>query len=993
MNRPNLKLVGGIALLAVLGALYFGFLLLTNTAVNGAYSMDALAAKMKAINSSVGGILDLNAYVEDRELELYSNRAALSSIAAKGLIRNDWDGKSTAYSDGVIVKASGGRIDYPENYPEDQKINAATLTDNYGRVSLEMGESKGADASDDALIVEYYKIGSDTYYIECELQSALEKRARLSFDGRSWIKGIEDAFDMQILLVSGAEEEDGSHTLLYKPDALPKGILTAEACGITEEMLEAAPDGIRPLTNEELLNFSKSVELEGTAYRVYIQTANGSALFDEKVHLVYLIPEDEFVSMTVEQTVIIWAAFLVVGVILLVWFFSLIRLVRHYRLDEEQALLLGAKRTVRKAFSMIVIGCVMIFITAALFLSLFRLFDICKSVKQSINVLEQRIEENKVQEKTTADELNNIYVSYAERIAGILKERPELKTKENLQAFSDLIGTDYIMLYDHDGKEVITNASYIDMELGTSPDSSTYEFRRLLKGVPSVVHDVKTDEETGLKNALIGVCLESPGEADKYEALLVAVPWQELLPKDLETLDYVLKSLASDGTFAFSVNPENQTIVNASNAGMVGRNATSLNLPEVALTDSYRDFFTVDNKVCYGESKDIDGLLYYYAAEKSHIYENTLIYSGIAAAAAFLLLAVMIAYLMFGYRKGFEYWSAVGEELTEQTVDRKKITEDPEQRTDPRKRWDLSLSRHGLRTPIHNALVTLEILLVGIVVVIWVWYLLRGKNISGSLLGFILHGQWTKGVNLFSVTSILILFAQTLILVTILKILIRIICSSMGPKGETFGRLLLNLLSYAGVIFFIFMALYNLGINLAAIIASLSLPAFALSLGAKDLITDIVAGISIVFDGEFKVGDIIEINGYRGTVLEIGVRTTKLQGKGGNILIIANRDVKNVTNMSRKTSTYFASVRVSTSYELKDVEKMLREELPKFQEKIPWIVGGPYYKGVSAVGEWDVTLSIAADCAESDYYNVQKALHHAFLDLFEEKGITIRGIS
>ena len=148
-----------------------------------------------------------------------------------------------------------------------------------------------------------------------------------------------------------------------------------------------------------------------------------------------------------------------------------------------------------------------------------------------------------------------------------------------------------------------------------------------------------------------------------------------------------------------------------------------------------------------------------------------------------------------------------------------------------------------------------------------------------------------------------------------------------------------------------------------------------------------------MFDGEFKVGDIIEINGYRGTVLEIGVRTTKLQGKGGNILIIANRDVKNVTNMSRKTSTYFASVRVSTSYELKDVEKMLREELPKFQEKIPWIVGGPYYKGVSAVGEWDVTLSIAADCAESDYYNVQKALHHAFLDLFEEKGITIRGIS
>ncbi len=42
-------------------------------------------------------------------------------------------------------------------------------------------------------------------------------------------------------------------------------------------------------------------------------------------------------------------------------------------------------------------------------------------------------------------------------------------------------------------------------------------------------------------------------------------------------------------------------------------------------------------------------------------------------------------------------------------------------------------------------------------------------------------------------------------------------------------------------------------------------------------------GLSIVFEGEYQVGDIIEVGGYRGEVLEIGVRTTKLEGRGGNI--------------------------------------------------------------------------------------------------------------
>jgi small conductance mechanosensitive channel len=291
----------------------------------------------------------------------------------------------------------------------------------------------------------------------------------------------------------------------------------------------------------------------------------------------------------------------------------------------------------------------------------------------------------------------------------------------------------------------------------------------------------------------------------------------------------------------------------------------------------------------------------------------------------------------------------------------------------------------------HNASVTLEILLVGLIIGIGIWYYLKGADVSGSLIGFVMHGQWSKGMNLFSFTSILILFAQVTIVVSILKLLLRVITAPSGPKGETFRRLGLNLITYGGMIFFIYMALYNLGVNIGALIASLSLPAFALSLGAKDLITDVISGVSIVFDGEFKVGDVVDIGGFSGEVLEIGVRTTKVLGSGDNIKSIANRDVRNVINKSKRISTFTLKVKVSTLHnDVKEVENMLWEELPKLHDKIPGIVDGPFYWGVPEKGFNFVTMTIAAKFEEENYTKVKDGLILCVRELFEEKGIPVK---
>jgi small conductance mechanosensitive channel len=138
------------------------------------------------------------------------------------------------------------------------------------------------------------------------------------------------------------------------------------------------------------------------------------------------------------------------------------------------------------------------------------------------------------------------------------------------------------------------------------------------------------------------------------------------------------------------------------------------------------------------------------------------------------------------------------------------------------------------------------------------------------------------------------------------------------------------------------------------------------------------------------VGDIVDIGGYRGTVLEIGVRTTKLLGAGNNIKIISNRDIKNVINMSRKTSYCGLDVKVSmTAYKLKDVEDMLKEELPKLEGQITGVISGPYYRGVKDIVGEGVILSISVECEEASVSRVRRALNHAIQDILDSHGVKV----
>jgi small conductance mechanosensitive channel len=624
----------------------------------------------------------------------------------------------------------------------------------------------------------------------------------------------------------------------------------------------------------------------------------------------------------------------------------------------------------------------------ALTLSLFRLYSTCQQVNTGLLSMRQRIQENQREADYVRSQQKKDFEECALLIAQTLEKHPEYATQENLQELCYVVEAEYIMLFDDQGNETLSNARYLNLSLGRNPSSATYEFRRLLTGTPLITREPAFDEATGENNALIGVSMEQPGKGS-YGALLLAVAPDQIDGSSAESVGSIMSSLVAEDMLAFSVSAESGLIVNASDGALEGGYATDLGLPERALRSGYRDFFKLNGLYYYGECEEYDGALYYYAAKSSHIYRHVLSASLIAAAGAFGLMTVLALYMLPDYRRFFAEYSEGGGEALAEPSDmvwlsggRRKYSRDPA------KRRRTGVEEYGIRAPMHLTRITFEVLMTLFIVAIAMMFLLSGSG-KRSIITFILRGQWARGVNLFALTNILITLGELFLTVTALKLLLRLISAALGARGETVCRLLTNLVSYAGVIIFVYVALYDLGFNPGTLLASLGLLSFAVSLGAKDLLTDVIAGLSIVFEGDYQVGDIIEVSGYRGEVLEIGVRTTKLEGRGGNIKIIYNRDVKNIVNMTRKNSWCVVELGIDSGQNLDEVERILTRELPAIGEANPKIISGPVYKGFSSITKGVVSLSIIAECNEADYFSVQRALCRALQEIFSAHNIKL----
>jgi small conductance mechanosensitive channel len=230
----------------------------------------------------------------------------------------------------------------------------------------------------------------------------------------------------------------------------------------------------------------------------------------------------------------------------------------------------------------------------------------------------------------------------------------------------------------------------------------------------------------------------------------------------------------------------------------------------------------------------------------------------------------------------------------------------------------------------------------------------------------------------------------------LLRILHRIIDRATGERRnrrskhrarrvQTVGRLAKNAATYVINFIIILLVLGEFRLDLAPLLAGAGVAGLAIGFGAQSLVKDVISGFFVLMEDQFAVGDVVRIGNATGTVEMIGLRSTRLRSWTGEVHIIPNGSIGQVTNYSIHNTLAIVDVTVPPDLRMDEAAGMIRSALARFDD--PGAVGKPELLGLHAAGAAGIVLRVTVECRQNQHFAVARKLSETLRKTFEERGL------
>ena len=957
MNNPVKRLIHTIIITIVFLFIYAQVMYI----VERRSYVDLIAMHNDSQTESMRSILDQYAEAEKEIRDIYGNDLStmvrLKTLALMDSITNGEYQGTRMWENEAVVRVRNGSLDVPKEaaglFPE---LSADMVRNEYAptRSVMETGEGEPEDA-----FLTSGKIADEWYLIHWIPTRYYDEYVSSYVDRYRQMENLSEHYDGEMILAV-ADGNDGG----LEAGTIVFGTEIAKDCATISEL---------GITGSDLSKDYFTLRMKKDSYictPVELQSGEILICCDS-------IKEERLAFLGDVLTQILFAAALFA--VLVVWCYSVLALVNGEEMTEDLIVRYSPAAVKTKTAKLLGASVLLVFVVAYLTVVMQHTYQEDKAGNAAMNLLEEQIEGEVLTNANRQAYNNNRYVAFGQEIAGILAEDPGFLEKSRLSELARMIAADYLIVFDEDGNEIGCSEDYTGFSLGTGEKEPSADFRRLLKGVPSAVHESEEDFITRQERRTIGVRYDRGDAQGRYGAVLVSLPTATGgdLTEKADRKQWIYKALASKGKMILEIDPESQVIKSGSWENYVGGAAAALGIVKESLMDRYINFFRIDRDWYFGVSRMIGGSLYYYFTEITVVLKIGFMFALLTAAIFMLGYWITARYALYDYTKAnYETYTTGIREVKQKN--RERLDEIAPFVSSYVKKWDVMLPeqrvKHVMRIGIGLFMAALLLLAVS-----------ETPLANHSALNFIIEGKWTKGFNLFGVVATIMVFSVEYLLYLIIKIVFLFLYGILDSKGETIGQLVRSLINYLLIAGAICLSLSFFGVDTPTLLASIGILSLAISLGAKDIVADILSGISLVFDGTYGVGDYVEVNGFRGKVTEIGIRSTKILGDANDIKTINNSSVNNVLNLSKKTSFCTVTFAVRASESLDRIEEMLLRELPAYKDKIPGIISGPAFTGVKSVNEGKMTLEIIAEAREADIPSVQLGLNRMLQSLYERK--------
>jgi small-conductance mechanosensitive channel len=209
-------------------------------------------------------------------------------------------------------------------------------------------------------------------------------------------------------------------------------------------------------------------------------------------------------------------------------------------------------------------------------------------------------------------------------------------------------------------------------------------------------------------------------------------------------------------------------------------------------------------------------------------------------------------------------------------------------------------------------------------------------------------------------------------------------------RAKTLASMLKSITT--GVVFSIvaFMAIAQLGYDIAPLIVSAGIIGVALGLGSQSLVTDFLSGIFMILEDQFVVGDAVDVGAATGTIESAGLRVTRLRDVNGTVWYVRNGQILRVANMSQSWARTVLDISVGFSADLDRVENILRDVASSVWEDAelrPFILEEPEVSGVDRWEADGVVVQVVVKTTPEEQRLVARAMRERIMAGLEAENI------
>lgn len=256
-----------------------------------------------------------------------------------------------------------------------------------------------------------------------------------------------------------------------------------------------------------------------------------------------------------------------------------------------------------------------------------------------------------------------------------------------------------------------------------------------------------------------------------------------------------------------------------------------------------------------------------------------------------------------------------------------------------------------------------------------------------------------NGLNLSTVLSEAILTIVMIVVWIIVGILasniVRVIVfrtmkvSKQEARALTVAKLLSSIMRYVIWFIVVLMILGELNIDITPFIASAGVIGLAIGFGAQEIVRDFISGFFIIFEGSFNVGDVVEIEGFKGNVKSLGLRTTIIENWLGEQKIINNGKIGSIINYSNNDSIAIIDFGVSYDTDLSSINELMEHFVSDTMKKYDVIIEVPQFLGVIELAESSINMRMLVKTKAMQHFQVERDVRRDLVEVLLKNKVEI----